>query len=228
MHVMHVEWLGRMDFEACWSLQEQRLEAVLENSFEGERIYLVEHPHILTLGKKADRRNILGRIGPGGETIPVIPINRGGDVTYHGPGQLIGYPILDLTRRGRDIHRYLRQLEAILMRSVARFGVDSFRRPGLTGVWTDSGKLASIGLGVRHWVTQHGFALNVCPDLSYFELIHPCGLQDCPVVSLSSLLDREVSLKDVIPVIQEEIEFEFWPERKEPAMDSASDLGVAK
>ncbi len=221
---MRVEWLGRVDFEACWSLQKERLAEVVKYSREAERIYLVEHPHILTLGKKGNRRNILQQIGPSNKTIPVIRINRGGDVTYHGPGQLVGYPILDLTYRGRDIHRYLRQLEAILIRSAARFGVDAFRRPGLTGVWTDVGKLASIGLGVRRWVTQHGFALNVCPDLSYFKLIHPCGLQDCPVVSLSSLLGKKISLQDVIPVIREEIESEFWPEFNEPAADSMSDL----
>jgi lipoate-protein ligase B len=201
-----------MEFETCWQLQQQRLEQIAGSPGQDcECVYLVEHPHILTLGRKGNDANVLRRIGVDGEEIPVLRINRGGDVTYHGPGQLIGYPILDLSRRNRDVHRHLRRLEAILIRCAARFGIEAFRRPGLTGVWTQWGKLASIGVGVRKWITQHGFALNVCPDLRYFDLIHPCGIAGCAVVSLSSVLARPVTLPDVVPIVAEEFGAEFQP-----------------
>lgn len=222
---MRVRWLGRMEFEACWSLQEAALREIVENpGADREVVYLVEHPHVFTLGRRGESSNILSQTGPRGEAIPVIRINRGGDVTYHGPGQLVGYPILDLNRRGRDVHHYLRQLEAILIRVAGRLGIEAFRRDQLTGVWTERGKLASIGVGVKRWVTQHGFALNVCPDLDYFGLIHPCGLRDCQVVSFASLLGRKITLGELLPWVESELRAEFASEEagSEPASSSLS------
>lgn len=164
-----------------------------------ETVFLLEHPHVFTIGRTGDNANLLASRDWRGDPIELVRINRGGDVTYHGPGQLVGYPVLDLRTRGRDVHRYLRDLEEVLIRTAADFGVRAHRREGLTGVWTDGGKLASIGVGVRRWITMHGFALNVRPDLRYFQLIHPCGIQDCPVTSLSELLDRPVQLSEAIP-----------------------------
>jgi len=126
-----------------------------------------------------------------------VRINRGGDVTWHGPGQLVGYPIVDLGRRRRDLHLYLRFLEELLIAVAADYRVEAWRLPGRTGVWTEEGKLASIGVGVRRWVTMHGFALNVAPDLAPFGLINPCGFPDCPVTSLAAEGKSRVSLNEV-------------------------------
>jgi lipoyl(octanoyl) transferase len=127
----------------------------------------------------------------------VVETNRGGDVTFHGPGQLVGYPVIDLGRRGRDLHRYLRFLEELLILVAADFGVAARREPRRTGIWTEGGKLASIGVGVRRWVTMHGFALNVANDLAPFNSINPCGIAACPVTSLSAILGSPVPLDAV-------------------------------
>ena len=130
-----------------------------------------------------------------------MPASRGGHITYHGPGQLVGYPILDLRRRGRDVHLYLRNLEKCLIRTARDFGLSACRREGLTGIWTEEGKLGSIGVGVRKWITMHGFSLNVATDLRFFEVIDPCGIPGCQVTSMSKLLKRTVSIEEVVPVV---------------------------
>ena len=138
------------------------------------------------------------------QPVPVHSINRGGDVTFHGPGQLVCYPHVDLRKRGRDLHRYLRNLEEAVIAAVAAFGVEAFPREDLTGVWTRQGKLASIGVGVRRWITLHGFALNVSTDLRYFGLIDPCGIPDCPVTSLEKLVG-EVEMGEVKEAVKREL-----------------------
>ncbi|GAB4252730.1 MAG: lipoyl(octanoyl) transferase LipB [Acidobacteriota bacterium] len=163
---------------------------------EEEVVYLLEHPHVYTVGRRGKEEN-LPDPQTSGDIVPVFRINRGGDVTYHGPGQLVGYLHLDLTRRERDVHRYLRRLEELLIEIARQFGVQAFRREGLTGVWTDRGKLASIGVGVRRWITMHGFALNVDPDLRYFQCIHPCGIPGCPMTSLRLESARDVTMSAV-------------------------------
>ncbi len=187
--------LGTVTFEEAWRLQEDMVPRIAAGA-DGEAVLLVEHPHVFTLGRTGSAANLLTAEDRMGNRIEAIRINRGGDVTYHGPGQLVGYPLLDLKRRGRDVHRYLRDLEELLIRTAGLFQIDGFRRPGLTGVWTTSGKLASIGVGVRRWVTMHGFALNVCTDLSYFKMIHPCGIVDCQMTSLSRISGRDVSVAE--------------------------------
>ncbi len=187
--------LGTVPFEQGLRMQERTVREVLDGS-RHETIYLLEHPHVFTAGRSADAKNLLAAADWDGNPISLVEINRGGDVTYHGPGQLVGYPHLDLRQRGRDVHRFLRQLEDVLIQAAASFGVQGTRRAGLTGVWTDKGKLASIGVGVRGWVTMHGFAFNVSTDLRYFQLINPCGMVDCPMVSLSSLLGRMIQMDE--------------------------------
>jgi lipoyl(octanoyl) transferase len=145
----------------------------------------MEHPGVYTIGTGGNRSNLLD---PGST---VLRTNRGGDITWHGPGQLVGYPLVNLGERGQDLHCWLRFIEELLIQTVAEFGVEAWRIPGRTGVWAARGKLASIGVGVRRWVTMHGFALNVDPDLTQFARINPCGVPGCPVTSL--LLERGYS-----------------------------------
>ena len=182
---MIIRDLGLIGFHEAYAHQE-RLAAGVAAGKEEETLLLLEHPPVYTIGNGGSDGNILD------PSISAVRINRGGDVTYHGPGQLVGYPIIDLARRGRDLHRYLRFLEELIIRIAADFGVAAQRVSGKTGVWTGSlpalAKLASIGVGVRRWVTMHGFALNVTTDLSQFSRINPCGLIDCSVTSL--LMER--------------------------------------
>jgi lipoyl(octanoyl) transferase len=163
-------------------------------------LLLLEHPHVVTLGVKGDggRGHILAtpeRLGS--EGIEVHETGRGGDVTYHGPGQIVGYPILDLKPDRCDVHRYVRDVEEVLIRTAADFGVTAGRIPGLTGVWAGQEKLAAIGIRISRWITSHGFAFNVTTDLDYFNLIVPCGIADHGVTSLARLLGRPIDRRAV-------------------------------
>jgi lipoyl(octanoyl) transferase len=163
-------------------------------------LLLLEHPHVLTLGVRGDggRRHILAsRDQLVARGVEVHETGRGGDVTYHGPGQIVGYPILDLKPDRCDVHRYVRDLEEILIRTAMHYGIAAERVPGLTGVWVGHEKLAAIGVRVARWVTSHGFALNVSTDLDYFNLIVPCGIADRGVTSLARLLGRAVDPREV-------------------------------
>lgn len=197
---MVIKNLGLIDFHEAYSLQE-RLAAGVAAGTEDESLLLLEHPPVYTIGSGGNAENILD------PSITAVRINRGGDVTYHGPGQQVGYPVIDLGRRGRDLHRYLRFLEELLIRIAADFGVESCRVAGRTGVWTGIppalAKLASIGVGVRRWVTMHGFALNVNPDLAPFRGINPCGIAACPVTSLAMESGGRVMMEDVGRIILE-------------------------
>ena len=163
-------------------------------------LLLVEHPHVITLGVRGDggRRHILASpdllVARG---VEVHETGRGGDITYHGPGQIVGYPILDLKPDRCDVHRYVRDLEEILIRTATDYGIAAERVPGLTGVWVGHEKLAAIGVRVARWVTSHGFAFNVSTDLDYFNLIVPCGITDRGVTSLARLLCRAVDPREV-------------------------------
>jgi lipoyl(octanoyl) transferase len=186
---MEILDLGLIDFVEALSLQHSLLERVAAGGEEA--VLLLEHPSVYTIGSGGDLANSLD------PELPLLRINRGGDVTWHGPGQLVCYPILDLGRRGRDLHRYLRLLETLLLSLCDDYGVAAFRINGKTGVWTEQGKLAAIGVGVRRWVTMHGFSLNVAPDLNAFQRINPCGMLGCPVTSLRHELAGEVSMDQV-------------------------------
>lgn len=182
---------GLVDYAAALAWQQalvaQRIAAEIPDS-----LVLLEHPPVFTLGRGGDERYLLD---PG--QVPVHRVGRGGEVTFHGPGQLVGYPILDLKPHGKDVHRYLRLLEDVVIATLAAWGIAANRREGLTGVWVGTDKIASIGIGVRRWVTFHGFALNVNPELSYFSAIVPCGLPGVRMTSMQELLKEELPLDTV-------------------------------
>jgi lipoate-protein ligase B len=191
--------LGTREYGEVWSLQRE-LVAARQREEIPDTLVLVEHPHVITLGRGTHRENLLA-LGD----LPVFEIERGGDVTYHGPGQLVGYPIFLLRQPERDLHLYLRNLEEALIRALARFGVAGTRKEGWTGVWnaTAERKLASIGVAVKRWVTLHGFALNVSTDLARFAAINPCGLEAATMGSMASLLTREVPFAEVKSAVRE-------------------------
>ncbi|PJA26242.1 MAG: octanoyltransferase [candidate division Zixibacteria bacterium CG_4_9_14_3_um_filter_46_8] len=169
-----------------------------------DTLILLEHNPVITFGRGGKQENVLAtteRLKEKG--VKVYKIERGGDVTFHGPGQLVGYPIIDLNRRGRDMHKYLRDLETVLIETLKVFGLEAGRKEKFTGVWNDNSKLAAIGVAVRRWISYHGFALNVNNDLSYFGLINPCGITDAGVSSLSSMLGRRVEIAEVIQTVIE-------------------------
>ena len=175
-----------MDYASALELQ-QRLVTERQQGAIDDQLLLVEHPHVVTLGRNGHRENLLAsdeileRAG-----VAFHPTDRGGDITYHGPGQLVGYPILDLRQWKRDVGAYVRAIEETLIATLAGFGIAAGRIPKLTGVWVDGRKIAAIGVHISRWVTSHGFALNVSTDLSYFQYIVPCGLTK-PVTSMAAL-----------------------------------------
>ena len=184
--------LGRLDYPTALSLQERLLE-LKQRQNSADILLLVEHAHVFTLGRSGKEANV---ISPG--EIPVLRTSRGGDVTYHGPGQLVAYPILDLNSTLRkDVHRYLRNLELATIETLAFFGLVAERKPPWTGVWIANRKVASIGVAVRRRITYHGVALNVNPELSYFNRIVPCGLNWAEVTSIQKELGLEVSPEEV-------------------------------
>ena len=159
---------------------------------------LLEHPHVFTLGRGADSSNILADpLQLQTNSVEVHETGRGGDVTYHGPGQLVGYPIINLKPDRCDVHRYVRDIEEVLIRTIAEFGVTGARIAGLTGVWVGNEKIGAIGVRIARWITSHGFALNVNTDLEYFKMIVPCGIADKGVTSLSRLLGHRIDLREV-------------------------------
>ena len=178
---MQVVHCGRMDYAAALETQE-RLAAAVAAGTAPETLLLLEHPAVYTIGRDGDAAHLLDPL------TDLRRVNRGGDITWHGPGQLVGYPIVLLGRRGRDLHQWLRLLEELLIRTLAEFALPAERRPGLTGVWCERGKIGFIGVGVRRWVSLHGFSLNVCPDLAAFNSIVPCGLPSCPVTSMAATI----------------------------------------
>ena len=196
--------LGSKDFKATWDYQETLFKAILDTKIKNRReaagletdnhFLFVEHPHVYTLGKSGDLSNLLlseAQLAEKGATF--YKINRGGDITYHGPGQIVGYPILDLDNFFTDIHKYLRFLEEIIILTLAEYGLKTERSPGETGVWLDVGtpfarKICAMGVRASRWVTMHGFALNVNADLGYFDHIIPCGIKGKAVTTLNNEL----------------------------------------
>jgi lipoyl(octanoyl) transferase len=190
-----VRWLGRTAYADGLALQERIVRARHEEAVP-DTLLLLEHPPVITLGRGSDRAHLLASEAElAARGVEVHECGRGGDVTYHGPGQLVGYPVFALRGRGRDAHRYLRDLEQALIRCAADFGVDASRLPGLTGVWVGERKLAAIGVRLSSgWITSHGFALNVTTDLRGYDAIVPCGIRDRGVTSLAELLVEPPSL----------------------------------
>jgi lipoate-protein ligase B len=197
--------LGRAAYEPTLQLQQRLVQRVAAADEEQAYLLLTEHdPPVITLGRSArDEHVLVSRQRLAEEGIELRQASRGGDVTVHGPGQLVAYPILRLDRRGRDVHRYLRDLEAVVIAVLGRFGLDAGRAEGLTGVWVGQEKVAAIGVAVRRWVTYHGLSLNVGPDLHLFDYVVPCGIPGKRVTSLSRLLGRNVSISQVQPALIE-------------------------
>ncbi len=190
-----VRRLGRLDYEAALALQKETERAV-QNSQQPDTLLLLEHPHTLTIGRRGDNSGILLPAASLAERgVTVFETNRGGKLTYHGLGQIVGYPIINLSPDREDVHRFVRDLEEVLIRTMADFEISAFRIRGLTGVHTESGKVAAIGVHIARWVTTHGFALNVNTDLTYFDLIIACEGE--PVTSMQKLLNRELELSEV-------------------------------
>ena len=191
---LHVRWLGRTEFDDALALQEKIVAKKREDPSHADELLLLEHESVYTIGRTPDQSSLLG-----GAHLPhpLFAINRGGQATYHGPGQLMGYPIIDLRRYGQDLHRYLRWLEGLLIDLLAEHGIGASRRESLTGVWIGDRKIASMGVGVRYWITMHGFALNVCGDLSPFDHIVPCGINNVMMTSMEKETGRAFSLAGV-------------------------------
>jgi len=188
---LQVRWLGRTDFANALALQEQIVAEKREDPSRLDELLLLEHEPVYTIGRTPDQSSLLGAAHL---PHPLFAINRGGQATYHGPGQLMGYPIIDLRRYGQDLHRYLRWLEGLLIDLLGEYGIGASRRESLTGVWIGDRKIASIGVGVRYWITMHGFALNVCGDLSPFAKIIPCGLNNVMMTSMEKETARAFSV----------------------------------
>ncbi len=201
--VCHIEQLGLIDYREALRLQREKV-AQRKAELIPDTLLLVEHPHVYTLGRNARREHLLlppEKLAALGAQ--VFETDRGGDVTYHGPGQLVGYPILDLTRHRRDLSWYMRSLEEVFIALARDFGVRAGRLAGATGVWVGDKKLVALGVHVSRWITSHGFACNVNTDLSYFEWIVPCGLRDKGVTSLERLLGRAVETHAVVERVVE-------------------------
>lgn len=190
---MKVSWLGRVAYEKALALQEEIVSSKIAGESGVDELLLLEHEPVYTIGRTPDQSSLQDP-----EQLPhaVIRINRGGQATYHGPGQLVGYPILDLHRFGQDLHRYLRAIEESLIETLLHYGVTAQRREGLTGVWVEDRKIASIGVGVRRWISMHGFALNVSGDLAAFNHITPCGIAGVEMTSLEKEAGRAPSVQE--------------------------------
>ena len=196
--LLRTRWLGRVPYGEAWDLQRAFWEGRVEGRSQDDYLLLLEHPHAYTVGRNGDRSNMLVSDQRLAEmAAELFFVDRGGDITYHGPGQLVGYPVLAL-RDSKRIRLYVNQLERVLVETLAAFGVEAWTEAGYPGVWTESGKVAAIGVRVARGVTMHGFALNVNPDLSYFTHINPCGITDRGVTSITELLGRPVTIEEVV------------------------------
>jgi lipoyl(octanoyl) transferase len=194
-----VRWLGRMEFAYALKLQEEIVAKKRNDRCVEDRLLLLEHEPVYTIGRTPDRSSLLGNTHL---PYPLFSINRGGQATYHGPGQLMGYPIIDLRRCGQDLHKYLRWLELLVIDLLARYDIAAQRRESLTGVWVENRKIASIGVGVRHWITMHGFALNVSGDLSPFDHIVPCGINNVAMTSMEKETKKSFTVAEVARTLE--------------------------
>jgi lipoyl(octanoyl) transferase len=208
---LNVRWLARMEFAHALELQEELVAEKREDASFEDQLLLLEHEPVYTIGRTPDRSSLSatgsrpsrdGGLGGAHLPHPLFSINRGGQATYHGPGQLMGYPIIDLRRCGQDLHKYLRWLEQLLIDLLAQYDIAAQRRESLTGVWVENRKIASIGVGVRHWITMHGFALNVCGDLSPFDHIVPCGINNVAMTTMEKETKKSFTVAYVAPALE--------------------------
>ena len=207
--ILEIYDLEQVAYRSVWDLQKQLQEALIQQKRNPEHtqytdkdladmLLFVEHPHVYTLGKSGNAEHLLRSVTELYDLeAEFVQVDRGGDITYHGPGQIVGYPVLDLDRHFTDIHKYLRYLEEVLIRALAHYGLKAGRAEGQTGVWLEDRKIAAMGIRSSRWVTMHGFALNVATNLDYFSHIVPCGIQDKQVTSMQVELGTEVSMDSV-------------------------------
>lgn len=228
---VHIQDLGTKDYQETWDYQTALLQEIVDLKIANRKAQIdlqtpnhflfVEHPHVYTLGKSGDLSNLLlneAQLAAKGASF--YKINRGGDITYHGPGQLVGYPILDLENFFTDIHKYLRLLEDVIIKTLAEYGIESERSKGETGVWLGVGtpfarKICAMGIRTSRWVTMHGFALNVNADLGYFDNIIPCGIKGKAVTSMEAELGKKIPLEEVKEKILTHFKTAFEVERFE-------------
>ena len=205
---------GLVPYQEAWDVQRALLARIVAEDAP-ETLLLLEHPHTYTLGRRGGREHLLATPEElAGRGAVVIESDRGGDITYHGPGQIVGYPLLNLRRRtGGDVHRYLRALEEVLIGVLAAYGLTGEREPEHTGVWCGGAKVAAIGVRISRGITMHGFALNVNTDLSYFNHIVPCGIHDRPVTSLEQLLGERIPMDEVTGEVERRFQSVFGPVR---------------
>ena len=187
--------LGLSEFKDTWNLQKELQEKRILGEIE-DQLILVEHPAVYTLGKNASKEHILKRK----KGISVIQTDRGGNITFHGPGQLVGYPILDLNLYKRSITWYMRELEQLMIDVLKEYGIEGSTKKGLTGTWVNDHKIAALGVRISRWVTMHGFSLNISPDLSYYQDIIPCGIQEYGVTSMATIMGEEVPSMDEVKI----------------------------
>jgi lipoyl(octanoyl) transferase len=199
-------WLGRIGYAEALALQEEIVARKITEPALPDELLLLEHEPVYTIGRTPDQSSLRSAASL---PHPVVQVSRGGQATYHGPGQLVGYPLIDLRFRGQDLHRYLRALEEVLIISLARWNVQANRRDGLTGVWISDRKIASIGVGVRRWISLHGFALNVCGDLAPFQEITPCGIAGVEMTSLAQELGTPVTVEQTADEVERVFQEQF-------------------
>lgn len=222
--------LGLVDYKEAWDYQARMSERILavksanrSRSGDDQRptdnyVIFCEHPHVFTLGKSGDEKNLLiAKEDLSSIAASYYHINRGGDITYHGPGQIVGYPVIDMENFFTDIHRYMRTLEEAVIQTLAEYSITAGRIPGLTGVWIDpdqpdARKICALGVKTSRWVTMHGFAFNVNTDLRYFDYIIPCGIAEKSVTSMEKELGRKVNMSDVEEVLREKFRQQFGME----------------
>ncbi len=190
---LQVQDLGLCSYKEVWDLQ-KNIHADRIAGKDKDTLLLVEHTPVYTFGKNADENHLLQHYP---ENVPIFHIERGGDITFHGPGQLVGYPILDLNNYKKSISWYMRSLEQVIIDTLNLYGLEASRKDGLTGVWIGDEKIAALGVRISRWVTMHGFALNVNTDLNYYDGIIPCGILEYGVTSMEKLLDHKISMDDI-------------------------------
>lgn len=197
MNSVHVHDLGLIAFDEAYALQRDTVTRI-QNGTGQDTLYLLEHSHVVTKGRNAgDSTLVAGTELLKQRGVTLVETDRGGDVTYHGPGQLVGYPIIELETDRRDIRRYVYDVEEVLIRTLDGFSIKAHRDPVHRGVWVDDRKIASVGIRISRWVTSHGFALNVNTDLSFFSLIVPCGIEGCRMTSIANELGNQVDMQQV-------------------------------
>lgn len=209
MNEVLATYLGKTKFANTWNLQKD-IVSLIQNKRINDVLILNEHNHVYTIGKSGSDNHLLAdnkELAHRG--IEVFYIDRGGDITYHGPGQLVGYPIIDLNNYYLDIHRYLRELEEVIILTLKDFDIIAKNDKNFTGVWVNDNKIAAIGIKVSKWITMHGFALNVNTDLSYFDRIIPCGIFHRGVTSMKSLLDKEIEMLEIVNTLLKNFEKVF-------------------